>query len=163
VPDIGIIDVEDAEFYLTDGGFIGLKYKNSDFNHIELRRLMPTEMPMSYISVMNHKNEEIGILRKIDELSPQQQVIVLNELNSRYYTPHILDVKSAIDKMGYLYLDMRIRNNNGIEYDKNCVVKDFQMMTHNSWLVCDMDGNRYLVQDIAALSRRSFNLYEFQK
>lgn len=157
--DIGILDLSKAEFYLTEGGFTGLRYDGKDYRHITLRRTLPINQPMEYISVADHENKEIGILRAVGELNEKQREIVISELDNRYYSPEILEVISVKDKLGYVYIEMRIRNKNGKDYVKSCAVKDvnknIRMLSETSLIIFDVDGNRYLVNTLSKLDQNS--------
>jgi len=157
--DLGIMDLSRAEFYTAVGGFAGLRYKGEDYKHIVLRRIMPIDQPMHYISVADHDNKEIAILKSVDELKESQREIVIRELDSRYYAPQVLDVMSVKDKLGYVYMEMRLRNKQGKEYDKSCAVKDvsrnIRMLSGNSIIIFDVDGNRYVVPDLSQLNKQS--------
>ena len=157
--DLGIMDLSQAEFYTCSGGFTGLKYKGEDHKHIVLRRIMPIEQPLHYISVADQENKELGILKAVADLPAGQREIVERELDSRYYSPEILDVVSVKDKLGYVYMEMRLRNKQGKEYEKSCAVKDvsrnIRMLSNNSVIIFDVDGNRYVASDLGALSKQS--------
>ncbi|MCL2217003.1 MAG: DUF1854 domain-containing protein [Defluviitaleaceae bacterium] len=157
--DLGIMDIKEAEFYATEGGFVGLKYKNEEYKHVVLRRIMPMQQPWSYISVADHENKEIGILQSVDDLPDMQKAVVVTELDNRYYSPEILDVVSVQDKLGYVYMEMQLKNKRGIEYKKNCAIKDvsrnIRMLSDNSIIIFDVDGNRYIASDLKKLSRQS--------
>jgi len=158
-PDIGLMDIAEAEFYVSEGGFCGLRYKGTDYPHIVLRRSLPIQEPMKYISVADHENKEIGILREVNELSKSQQEVVINELDNRYYAPRVLEVLSVKDKLGYVYLEMRVQNKNDKEHAKNCAVKDvnrnIRMLSENSLIIFDVDGNRYIISDLESLDKNS--------
>ncbi|MCL2456977.1 MAG: DUF1854 domain-containing protein [Defluviitaleaceae bacterium] len=157
--DLGILNIRDAEFYNGSGGFAGLRYGGEDYSHIILRRIMPLAHPFEYISVADHDNKEIGILKRVDDLPPQQREIVTTELDNRYYSPEVLEVVSVQDKLGYVYMELRLKNKNGTEYKKNCAVKDvsrnIRMLSDTSVIIFDVDGNRYVVENIKRLSRQS--------
>ena len=157
--DLGIIDVKEAEFYATEGGFAGLKYKGEDHKHIILRRIMPLQQPMEYISVADPENKEIGILKAVADLPKAQQDVVIHELDNRYYSPEVLEVMSVQDKLGYVYMEMRLKNKQGAEYTKNCAVKDvsrnIRMLSNTRVIIFDVDGNRYMINDVANLNRQS--------
>ena len=157
--DLGIMDVKEAEFYATEGGFAGLKYKGEDYKHVILRRIMPMEEPTRYISVADNENKEIAILRSIDELPEAQRKVVVDDLDNRYYSPEILDVISVQDKLGYVYIEMKLKNMRGVEYTKNCAIRDvsrnIRMLGDTSFIIFDVDGNRYLAPDVTKLSRAS--------
>jgi len=157
--DLGILEISQAEFYATEGGFVGLKYKGEDHKHIVLRRLMPIKHPLSYISVADNENKELAILKSVADLPEAQQKIVTTELDNRYYSPEVLEVTDVQDKLGYVYLEMRLKNKQGKEYNKNCAIKDvsrnIRMLTDTSVIIFDVDGNRYIIPDVTLLNRNS--------
>jgi len=157
--DLGLMDVSKAEFYIADGGFAGLKYKDKDYKHVVLRRIMPIDQPLHYISVADDDDKEIAIIKSVAELQGEQREIVEQELDNRYYSPQVLDVMSVRDKLGYVYMEMRLRNKQGKEYDKSCAVKDvsrnIRMLSSTSIIIFDVDGNRYVVPDLGALNKQS--------
>ena len=157
--DLGILDLKNANFYATEGGFVGLKYNGEDHQHVILRRIMPLQMPMEYISVADTENKEIGILKAIADLPKDQQEIVVSELDNRYYSPEVLEVVSVQDKLGYVYMEMRLKNKQGLEYTKNCAVKDvsrnIRMLSNTRVIIFDVDGNRYVISDVSNLNRQS--------
>ena len=157
--DLGILDLKETTFYATEGGFVGVKYKDKDHPHVILRRIMPLQQPMEYISVADPDNNEIGILKAVADLPAGQQEIVIHELDNRYYAPEVLEVVSVQDKLGYVYMELRLKNKQGKEYTKNCAVKDvsrnIRMVTNTSVIIFDVDGNRYVISDVANLNRHS--------
>ena len=157
--ELGILDLKETTFYATEGGFVGVKVKGEDYPHVILRRVMPLQQPMEYISVADPDNKEIGILKSVFDLPVEQQEIVIRELDNRYYAPEVLEVVSVQDKLGYVYMEMRLKNKQGKEYTKNCAVKDvsrnIRMVTPTSVIIFDVDGNRYVIKDVANLNRHS--------
>ncbi|MDR1060065.1 MAG: DUF1854 domain-containing protein [Clostridiales bacterium] len=108
VIDIGWLDAGGAEFYATPGGFIGLRYKGSDYRRVTLRRALPVRSPLEFISVADADNSEIGIIRDVGELSGPQAQVVLGELDKRYFCPYIYEVASVKDKLGYVYMELLV-------------------------------------------------------
>ena len=157
--DLGIMDLREAQFYTAEGGFAGLRYKGEDYKHIVLRRIMPIDQPLHYISVADHDNKEIGIIKSVAELETDQREIVERELDNRYYSPQVLEIASVKDKLGYVYMEMRLKNKQGKEYNKSCAVKDvsrnIRMLSSSSVIIFDVDGNRYVVPDLSALNKQS--------
>jgi len=161
--DLGILDIRETEFYNGIGGFAGLRYKGEDYPHIILRRIMPMQQPFNYISAAiatdGNDFKEIGILKAVDDLPPEQREIVISELENRYYSPEVLEVLSIQDKLGYVYMELRLKNKKDIEYRKNCAIKDvsrnIRMLSDTSVIIFDVDGNRYIVEDLKRLSRQS--------
>jgi len=157
--ELGILDITDTTFYATSGGFVGLKYKGEEYKHVVLRRIIPLQEPLKYISVADHENKEIGILKSVLELPEGQQKVIVTELDNRYYSPEVIEVVSVQDKLGYVYIEMRLKNKQGVEYTKNCAIKDvsrnIRMLSQSSVIIFDVDGNRYIIPEVANLNRAS--------
>ena len=158
--DINIIDISKAEFYVSESGFAGLIYDGEDHKHITLKRALPIDKPMEYISIADQKNNEVGIIKSVNELSGKQYDIVVNELNRRYYCPDILEVKSVKDKLGYVYMELVICvPGSDRKYSKNCAIKDvnknIRMLSDDSLIIFDVDGNRFSISSLSKLDKNS--------
>jgi len=157
--DIGLLELTSAEFYITPGGFTGLRYKDAEHKRISLRRSLPIGDPSRYISVTDNENKEIGIIRNLADLNSDQLEIVSAELGRRYYCPVIYEIKSVKDKLGYIYLELLIGADGKEKHTKNCAVKDvnknIRMIEGDAILIFDVDGNRYIVKSLTALDKKS--------
>jgi len=164
--DINLLDLSKVEFYVAESGFTGLKYGEEDHKHVTLKRALPVGQPMEYISVADKENKEIGILKSVDDLNKDQYEIVVNELNKRYYCPEVLEVKSVKDKLGYVYMEFIISTSNRTDetYKKSCAVKDvnknIRMLSEKSLIIFDVDGNRYIINDLSAIDKNSIRKLE---
>ena len=161
--DIGLLDLRKAEFYVTPGGFTGLRYAGMDYSRITLRRALPIGNPFEYISVADKDNKEIGIIRSLSELRDKQYDIVIAELNNRYFCPTVYEIKSVKDKLGYVYLELIIGTDDN-KYKKTCAVKDvnrnIKMLGDDRLVIFDVDGNRYIIQSLTSLDKRSLKRLE---
>jgi len=161
--DLNLLIPENTEFYITSGGFAGMKIGSTDYQRISLRRALPIKNPDEYISVADKSNKEIGLIRRISDFSEAQQLIILSELNKRYYSPNILEIKSVKDKLGYVYFELLIDNGNaGIT--KSCAVKDvsknIRMLDEERLAIFDTEGNRYIINSLSGLDRKSVKKLE---
>lgn len=161
--DIGFLDPKKAEFYVTAGGFTGLRYEGNDYKRITLRRAFPIGKPFEYISVADKDNKEIGIIRSLADLDKDQYEIVVAELEKRYYSPTVYEVKSVKDKLGYVYMELLV-GKNGATYTKNCAVKDvtrnIRLLSEDTLAIFDVDGNRYIVESLSKLDKKSLKRLE---
>ena len=159
IMNINVIDTSKAEFYLSRNGFVGLKYLDKDYKRVVFSRILPLNNPNKYISVMDTENKEIGILHSIEELQDDQAEIVSIELSKRYYCPVILKIASIKEKMGYVYFDVMIKGR-----VKNFAVKDvsrnIRQLGDQRIIIFDVDGNRYLIEDIDSIDKKSIKLLE---
>ncbi len=152
--DIGLLDPSKLEFFRSGGAFTGLRYNGQTYPRISLRRVLPTQKPEEYISVADPENKEIGILRSIEELSPQQAALVREELDRRYYCPTIRAVKSVHDKLGYVYMELDLGG-----FVKQCAIRDvnknIRLLDEDRLIIFDVDGNRYYIPSLSALDKKS--------
>ena len=163
--DIGVMDLSKAEFYAAESGFTGLKYDGADYKHVTLKRALPIGLPMEYISVADNENKEIGILKSVNELSEDQYPVVMDELNRRYYCPDVLEIKSIKDKLGYLYMELVLSVAGSDDtHTKSCAVKDvnknIRMLSDDSLIIYDVDGNRYMIKSLSVMSKSSLKKLE---
>ena len=161
--DIGLLDTRETDFYKTDGGFTGLRYKGKTIPRVSFRRALPIGKPDSYISVADDENKEIGIIRDIGDLSHTQRDVVREDLAKRYFCPSVQSVKSVKDKMGYVYMEL-ILTGAGTTYEKSCAINDvnrnIRMIDGSRLLIFDVDGNRYIIENIQALDKKSMSRLE---
>ncbi len=102
---------------------------------------------------MDVENNELGILENIGAFSEEQQAVIHKELALRYFTPVIQDILAIKEKMGHFYFDVTVDGKK-----KSFTVKDLSKnvrMHDNNIDITDIDGNRYRITDIKAISSRS--------
>ena len=161
--DIGYLTLTEACFYTGPGGFTGLRYNGKEYKRVQLRRAMPVKHPAEYISVADHENKEIGMIRAISDLSAGQLRIVQDELDHRYYCPEILEIKSVHDKLGYVYMEMKLLAG-GEQNDYTPAIKDvnknIRLLGEDRLIIFDVDGNRYLVSSLQKLDKKSLKRLE---
>jgi hypothetical protein len=160
---IGYLEIDQAEFYRTSGGFLGLKYKGEEHKRVSLRRALPMGQPDGYISVADDKNKEIGVIRDVHALLGGQAKLIAEELSRRYYSPTVREIKSVKDKLGYVYMELLV-NGPDRAYERNCAVKDvnrnIRMVSEDVLIIFDVDGNRYIVESLSGLDKKSLKRIE---
>lgn len=160
---IGLLSPENTIFYVTKGGFTALKTGDCDYQRITLRRALPIKNPDEYISVADKNNKEIGLIRRISDFDASQQEIIISELDKRYYSPNILKIHSVKDKLGYVYFEVLIDDADKGTL-KSCAVKDvsknIRMLDEEKLAIFDTEGNRYIIESISALDKKSLKKLE---
>jgi hypothetical protein len=156
--DIGWLDLSRTVFYAGAGGFTGLRYGDKEYKRIQLRRAMPVHSPGEFISVADHENKEIGMIRALSDLAEDQRKIVSDELDRRYYCPEILEIKSVHDKLGYVYMELLLLSG-GRRHERSAAIKDvnknIRLLDADRLIVFDVDGNRYIVNSLERLDKKS--------
>jgi len=154
-----LLNCKELNFSKEENGFISLKYRGEEYKRVKLTRLIPFYSKTTYISVAYENEEkefkEIGVIKNIDELSPQQRKLVDDYLEYKYYMPEITRIYSIKDNMrGYIIVTadttsgkktLRIRDWNS----------NFIMLSDKMLYVVDVEGNKYFSPDIYKLDRKS--------
>ncbi len=162
--DIGFLDPKKFDFYQS-AGFLGLKYDGKEYKRVSVRRALPHQMPEEFLSVCDHEQKEIGIIRNLKDLPKEQASLVREELLHRYFCPEVQQVVTVNDKMGYVYMEVLLLSSiNNESYSKSFAVKDvsknIRKLNDEQLIIFDVDGNRYLVPRLSKLDAKSVRLLE---
>ncbi|MBQ3048727.1 MAG: DUF1854 domain-containing protein [Oscillospiraceae bacterium] len=154
ITDIGLLDPKECNFYVNPNGFTALQLGERNVKRVKLARTLPYSQPFSYICVFDTEDNEIGIIKDVDELAAESAALVKKELDNRYYCPQVTQIISIKEKLGYFYFDVMIG-----EHKKVFAVKDIsrniKQLDENRIIIFDVDGNRYYIADIWSIDKSS--------
>lgn len=154
------VDPDSCVFSLNDNGFLAVTLHEHYHPRINLTRALPVTTPCDYICITDTEKHELGIIHSTREFSEEQQKLINEELDQRYFCPCITAIDTIKEKMGHFYFDVHIG-----PYEKSFTVKDISknIRMHNGTVeLTDIDGNRYKITEfdkIAAKSRRKLEPY----
>lgn len=140
----------------SPGGVLRLTTGDRCYRRVQILRAFPVSRPDGYLSFRSG-DEEIGLLRGLDELAADQRALVEAELERRYFTPRIRAVMELVDQSGsYQWRTWTDRGEVTFvsQHPRRCAVP----LADGQWLITDEDSNRYLLPNPAALDRRSRQL-----
>jgi hypothetical protein len=150
---------EECRFFINDNGFLTLTLNGIDKGRVKLSRSYPFSKPTEYICISDLEDNEIGILKDINELDKKSCEIAANALNSRYFCPSITEIKAIKEKMGHFYFETKIGDK-----AKNFTVKNItsnvRFIDEDTLLIFDMDGNRFLIPNFSKTDAKSKRLLE---
>lgn len=122
-----------------------------------LHRAFPFDSPYKYISVSD-ENGEIGMVLDTDIFGDDAKLLK-NELDSKYFSPKIKKIISLKERFGYSYWNVKCDKG-----DFSFTVKDtFRNIIHVSEdrvIILDVDSNRFEIESLSALDRKSFRKLE---
>lgn len=154
---------ENAVFTRTEGGFLALKTADREYDRVGIYLTFPLTNPEEFISVReaDEKAKEIGIIQSIKVLKKEEQEMVREQIRLRYFLPVIRKVIDVKDEYGYAYWHVltdfgtcRFTTHMGGDAVINLGEARYQ--------VTDIDGNRYELPDLYALSvmeRKKLDLF----
>jgi hypothetical protein len=123
----------------------------------------PATEPDRFISLrvcdVEGQHYEIGIVRSLDRWSPESQQLIRAALARRYYIRRITRVNDI--RLEYGYLNFNVVTDHGPEtFTMRWSQSQAQDFGAHGKVLLDLEDNRYLVPDIAALPRRDRELMQ---
>ena len=157
------LTAENATFSRTEGGFVALKFGEKEYKRVGVYLTFPLTNPDEFISIReaDEKAKEIGIVEDIKKLPKDQQEMLQEQIRLRYFMPVIRKVLEVKEEYGYAY--WHVETSFGVCRFTTHMSGDVVIhLTDSRLLVKDIDGNRYEIPDIYALSvqeRKKLDLF----
>jgi ATP-binding cassette subfamily B protein len=125
--------------------------------------LFPATNPNEYISLRVWKRDgaeqEIGIIRKLDEWPAEAQALVRGALARRYYLQTVTGIDSIRLELGQLLICART-NHGPRRFMMRWSQSQVQDFGERGKVLLDLDDNRFLVPDVEALPPRERELFQ---
>ncbi len=144
---------ENCIFSKNKNGFLAATIKGVEYKRVILTRSLPLNFPSDYICISDVEKNELGIVEHMSDFSDEQQALMNDELNQRYYCPVVTKIESIKEKMGHFYFDVLIGENK-----KSFAVRDItkSIRQHGKSIdLIDVDGNRFRILDFEAIPSKS--------
>ena len=165
----GIRYLGPSDIQFTRNDLSQLRAKLSDgtvYEDVLVYRTRPISDPSRYISIRvgatQSEQKEIGLIRSLESLAPEQRRLLKEELAKRYFIHIITRIDSIREEFGYLYWDCETdkgrREFPVPRWDQSKVVH----VGDGCHMVTDVDGNRYEIPNLEELdpdSRFRFNRF----
>ncbi len=145
---IRLTDVFNVSLTLGDG---------TEYTEVELRRLFPVSDRDHYISLIDKDEKQIAMIRSYDDITPESAAAVKACFNDYYLIPKINKIYECSDSTGALVMkvdtdhgraEFRIRNRHS----------DMKIYPEDRVIIRDSSDNRYEIESLAALDRKSWVL-----
>jgi len=158
---------ENAKFF-KNGDFLGAELtlpdeegnlKTERFERVWLHRSFPFNMPWEYISVQNKDQEELGLIRKVSDLGEGSEAFVKEELLRKYYTPKITKIKTLKETRGFSFWQV-ISDAGELSFTLQDTSRSIAKISEDRAFVFDICGNRYEIESLSALDKKSFRKLE---
>ena len=143
---------QDGVLVLTlDGG--------NPVGNVRVVRAAPLSHPSRYITFLDEKGRELCTVDRLDDLPQAERRLVEEELADYYLGSAIQRINELESEFGIAYWDVETPRGR-----RDFVVKDVRSsitwLSPTRLLIVDVDGNRFEIQDLRALDRRSQELLE---
>lgn len=169
---------KNAVFKRSEGGLISLDLtveeknetgetipKKEFFERIVIFRCFPVTNPNEFLSVREPdskkmgRGKEIGMIRYMKDFSEEEQILFLEELDRRYFSPEITKINSVKDKFGYMYWEVETNAGN-MTFLINNPFSNIRLLEDGRIFINDIDGNSFQIKDPRKLDSNSFKKIE---
>lgn len=144
---INYLTPDNAEFYDNNGGLVGLRYNGEDYKTVNVYRAFPHHSLNEFIVIRTGTGideREIGEIRNLDEFDDTTKKLLINALNQRYFTPHIIKVNSIKEKCAFYFFDVETDAGHKV-FPMFYLFKNIRQISDGSICLTDADRNRYII------------------
>lgn len=146
-----------ASFFFKNG-FLFVRHKDTE-KRVKLCRAFPFEFQWEYISVMDEDENEIGLIRNVEDFEDESKEHLITELRRRYYAPVIKQILRVKERYGFSFWKVKTADGE-INFTLRDTYRSMMRTGENSVVLMDVDGNRFEIADIKALDRKSYKKIE---
>jgi ATP-binding cassette, subfamily B, bacterial len=153
-----------AELSASPRGAIELAFPDGPIHRgVFAVNLFPATNPGDYISLRtwtrDGEEQEIGILRHLDQWPAEAQALIGAALARRYYLQTITGVDGITLELGHLTLAVRT-DHGPRRFTMRWAQAQVQDFGDRGKVLLDLDDNRYLVPDVQSLPPRERDLFQ---
>lgn len=153
---------ENAEFFNCDG-FISMKLtadgETKDYERVFLHRVFPYEENEKYISVLDGDGNELGMIRELDDFDGSGKDILKKELERKYFILKIKKVYDINERYGFSYWETE-SDEGKLSFTLQDTSRSLTRVNSDRVYINDIDGNRYEIESLKALDRKSLKKLE---
>lgn len=152
------IDGSEIRLTVKDKVFCDVEfYTGEKFTDLEPRRLFPVSGLNDYISFLDGEGEEQFILRRLENMEPEQKALLIGCLEEYYRIPKITRLVSFSEKHKiWMWTVETDRGNYTFEIVNH--IRSMKMFYDKRILIKDNNDNRYEIPNIYELDKRSQKL-----
>lgn len=124
-----------------------------------VKRIFPLSNPGQYISILESKGKEVGVLRSTEGLDSESSRIFAEELDRRYFTPQIQAIDSLRSEAGMWRFNVQTQRGSAEFYVRNWRDNAHEI-TPGRWQIMSVDGARFEILRLDELDAKSQRLLD---
>ena len=144
--------------FFKHGALLRLTVQNDrSYLQVNLVRSFPFSNPDRFLSVRDGDNKEAGLIANPAALSPEDLKLVEEHLERRYFVPTVRLIVHAKERFGTV--EWTVETDRGLcRFTTRNLRENVQRPAPGRIILNDVDGNRYNIPNLDALSRQSQEL-----
>lgn len=147
-----------AHFEETEGHLLSVRVRDELHPVVYLHGSFPHTSKDEYISVRTIDNEEVGMIRSLSDFPEETRELLRKHLGFRYYAPHILKILEIKDEFGYSFWNCETTA--GVCRFTVGRGTNVRLIAGQKVIITDVDGNRFVIDDVSKLSDREYRMLE---
>jgi len=167
VPQIRYLDPKKLHVHTLEQGDLRITYGEEEYDHVRAYRCFPVSRPSEFIALWTGdtalEHHEVGVVRRLKELSPSSRMAIEYELQKRYFIHYIQEIHSireSRENIGFLVWEVTTDKGEmqfvTRRFDRHAVVEGGR----NGRIIFDIDDNRYEIVDIDELDKDSRAVFQ---
>lgn len=150
---------DNTTFRRMSGKLLSITIDGETHDHVFLHCSFPHTDKRQYVSVRTADNEEIGMIRSIDDFPAEVVALLEEQIQIRYFVPEITRVVNIREEFGYSYWDTETTA--GLcRFTVRSGGNHLKLVGEEKLLVIDVDGNRFIINHLDQLSAREYRMVE---
>lgn len=150
---------DNAVFVKTSGAMLSVTVEGQEHPVVYLHCSFPHTSREQFISVRTIDNEEIGIIRSLDDFPQATQKLLREQIQIRYFAPKITKLIKVKDEFGYSFFDTETTAGS-CRFTVRRGGRNMKMVTEKTLLITDVDGNRFIIEDLYQMSDKEYRMIE---
>ncbi len=160
-PSVCVLDPGQVQVRRNESASGGLELRLGDavYEDVKLIPAFPISRPNRFVYLSDSDGNEIGLLIEPRRLDRESRELVLQQADEAYFMPRILRIGRVEERPGLGIARWEVETDRG--WNSFEVVSRSESVWYvgrNRLVIRDADGNRYLIEDLTALDKRSRRL-----
>ena len=128
--------------------------EDRSFPKVGILRAFPLSNRNNFLSIRDAGDNEIGVVVNPTDLSAENQNLIEEDLQRRYFVPSVKRITSAKERFGTV--DWTVETDRGLcRFTTQNLRENVQRPAPGRIILNDVDGNRYDIRNVDELSRES--------
>jgi len=151
------VDAADVSIWLDEQLVLHVRARGEEHVDVRPRKVFPLSVKAPYISFLGEKNKEVALLGNPGDLDADSQQALEKALGRMYYVARIQTVLQIEEAMGVSLWD--VETDCGFaRFEVSDRNRQIRLLPQGHYLIADVDGNRFEIEDIRQLDVRSQRL-----
>lgn len=157
---VPVLDPSEVAVRLNERGQLELRLAEGE-SHADVRVVpaFPISRPGRFVYFRDAEGNDLGLLEEPRRLDRESRDLVLAQADQTYFMPRITRIADVIERPGSGLARWDVDTDRGpSSFEVVSRSESVWYVGKNRLVIRDADGNRYLIEDLSALDKRSRRL-----